>query len=110
MSYPNGCYRKVANLRIRPVPEMELCLIFTPDNPNLYSLSATAWLILELAPGRRPDALEDAYYDIVEPLVSRGAAREQVARTVQTLFSNGILEWDGAAPVPAAMPMAGTGP
>jgi len=86
---------------------MELCLVFTPDNPNLYALSATAWLIFELAAGRAPGDLEDAYHTIVEPLVSPDEAREQVARTVEDLCGKGILKW--TCPVPEATVTSGAG-
>jgi hypothetical protein len=87
-----GCYSKTANIRVRPVHEMEVCLVFTPDRPRLFSLNPTAWLIFELCDGRRLEDIERAYYDIVEPLVSRNAARQEVGLALAELQQNGIVE------------------
>lgn len=92
MSCRVGYYRKVANLRVRPVEEMEVCLVFTPDNPKLYSLNPTAWLIFELCDGRRLEELESAYYDIVEPLRSREDVRRDVRGGIEELERMGIVE------------------
>jgi hypothetical protein len=88
-----GYYRKMANLRVRPVHEMEVCLVFTPDSPNLYSLNPTAWLILELCDGRRVEELENAYYAIVEPLLSREGVSREVRGGIEELKRKGIIEW-----------------
>ena len=93
MSCRVGCYRKIANLRVRPVHEMELCLVFTPSNPNLYSLNPTAWLIFELCDGRRVEELEHAYYAIVEPLLSREQVSRDVRGGIEELERKGIIEW-----------------
>jgi hypothetical protein len=74
---------------------MEICLVFTPDTPNLYSLNPTAWLILELCDGRQLEELEDAYYDAVEPLVSREEARREVRSGIDGLVRKGIVELIG---------------
>ena len=66
MFFPNDCYAKPPDLRIRPVPELECCLVFTPQRPNLYTLNATAWLVLELCDGRAGSALEEAYRESLE--------------------------------------------
>src|SRR5258708_19467406 len=70
VSYPNGCIRKTRDLRIRPVPEMETCLVYTPKDPSLYTLNATAWVVLELCDGRSLRDLEEAFCRSVEPLMS----------------------------------------
>lgn len=93
MSCRAGCYKKMANLRVRPIHEMEVCLVFTPDRPNLYSLNPTAWLIFELCDGRPMEELENVYYDVAEPLLSREEVSRDVRRAVQDLESKGIVEW-----------------
>ncbi len=62
MPYRKGFYRKSAGLRVRAVPEMGLCLVFTPRDPNLYTLNPTSWLILEMCDGATPRALERSYW------------------------------------------------
>jgi hypothetical protein len=77
---------------------MEICLVFTPDNPTLYSLNSTAWLIFELCDGRRLDELENAYYEVVEPLVSREDARREVGRGIEQLEHKGLIQWVSDTP------------
>ena len=88
----NGCYRKTPKLRVRPVPEMDACIVFTPARPNLYTLNPTAWLVLELCDGATGKALEARYYHAVEPLLTRGEARAELHRIVEDLEHKGIVE------------------
>lgn len=92
MSYPSACWRKVANVRVRPVPEMEVCIVFTPDNPNLFTLNSTAWLVLDLCDGRSWKRLEKAYYDAVEPLRTPAEAREELIGILADLERKGVIE------------------
>jgi hypothetical protein len=41
---------------------MGLCLVFTPADPNLYTLNASSWLILELCEGATYPSIERAYW------------------------------------------------
>jgi hypothetical protein len=59
VSCRSAYYRKVPNVRIREVPEMATCLVFTPDDPEVYTLNSSAWLILRLCDGR-PGGRTDA--------------------------------------------------
>ena len=56
------------------MPEREVCLVYTPTNPNLYTLNATAWVVLELCDGRSLPALQRAFHRAVEPLMSKPEA------------------------------------
>jgi Coenzyme PQQ synthesis protein D (PqqD) len=86
------CWKKVGNLRVRPVYEMETCVIFTPDNPNLYSLNSTAWLVFELCDGRGWRRLERDYYAAVEPLRSPAEARAELRAILFDLERKGVVE------------------
>jgi hypothetical protein len=90
--YPNGCFRKTRNLRIRPLPEREVCLVYTPKNPNLYTLNATAWIILELCDGRPLPDLKDAFYRSVEPLMSEPEAAEYLLASLRDMMEKSIVE------------------
>jgi Coenzyme PQQ synthesis protein D (PqqD) len=95
VSYQKPCWRKVKNLRVRPLHEMETCIVFTPDNPNLYSLNSTAWLIFELCDGRSWQRLKKAYYQAVEPLRSQQEARTELIAILSDLERKGIVECKG---------------
>lgn len=62
MSYRKGFFRKRSGTRVRAVPEMGFCLVFTPETPNLYTLNLSSWLILELCEGAALASLERAYW------------------------------------------------
>ena len=57
MSCPRDRVCRARDLRIRPVPELGHCLVFTPSRPMLYALNPPAWLLLELCAGQRRDRL-----------------------------------------------------
>jgi hypothetical protein len=92
VSFRNGCFRKTRRLRIRPVPEREVCLVYTPSNPNLYTLNATAWVVLELCDGRSLPALQEAFHGAVEPLMSEREAAEYLLVSLRDLIEKSIVE------------------
>ena len=85
------CYAKTRNLRVRPVPEMGICFVFTPATPKLYTLNTSAWLVLALCDGRRGAALVDAYADEMVQHLSRDAALREVRTAVRDLELKGIV-------------------
>lgn len=94
MFYPSGCYRKTRDLRIRPIPEMEVCLVFTPASPRLHTLNATAWLVLELCDGRTGRAIRDAYASVIASL-SPDQVKSEIQDIMQDLEGKGIIERSG---------------
>ena len=76
----NGCYATVRNLRFRSIPEMNDCVVFTPDNPNLYSLNQAARLVLAFCDGRTGRALETAYCAALDPLLPRRTGSDPATR------------------------------
>ena len=92
MTYHNSSWTRVENVRSRSVFEMETCLVFTPDNPNLYSLNSTAWLVFELCDGRSFEDIKRSYYEAVEPLRSPEEANNDLIKILIDLENKGILE------------------
>ncbi|MEP7062996.1 MAG: PqqD family protein [Betaproteobacteria bacterium] len=77
---------------MRPVPEMGICFVFTPAQPKLYTLNASAWLVLALCDGRRGRRLVDAYAGKMPPDVTRAAALGEVRDAIADLERKGIVE------------------
>jgi hypothetical protein len=92
VSFPNGCFRKTRHLRIRPLPEREVCLVYTPTNPSLYTLNATAWVVLELCDGRSLPALQKAFHSAVEPLMSEPEATQYLLASLRDMIKKSIVE------------------
>jgi len=92
VSCPNTCYRKVRNVRVRGVPEMAVCLVFTPNNPEIFTLNPSAWLILQLCDGRSEAQIAQAYLGAVEPALSPEEVASEVHRGLSNLVKSGIVE------------------
>jgi hypothetical protein len=92
VSSPRARYSTVPDIRVRPVSEMDVCLVYTPGNPKLYALNPTAWLVMELCDGRGWTSLERRYYATIEPLRSREAAKAELECAVNDLVGKGIVE------------------
>jgi len=91
MSSPSVCYRRPPDLRVRPVPELGYCLVFTPNRPTLYTLNAAAWLLLELCDGQDLHALECDFRGVyAEQGVGAGDAPD-VRLIIEDLECKGIL-------------------
>lgn len=92
MFFQNGCYTKIPNLRIRAIPEMRMCVVFTPDDPKLYSLDGSAWLVLEMCDGRRGVDIESEYCDAMVPGVTRARAAVDVRNILTDLCAKRLIE------------------
>jgi hypothetical protein len=82
----------VRNVRVRGVPEMAICLVFTPDDPEMFTLNPPAWLILQLCDGRTEAEIAHAYFAAVEPALSLEEVTCEVRRGLAGFVKNGIIE------------------
>lgn len=92
MSFPTGSFRRSRGLRLRPVPEREVCLVYVPRKPNLYTLNATAWMILEMCRGQPLKDLQAEFYDSIEPLMTRQQAADYVLACLDEFVQRLIVE------------------
>ncbi|MEJ8809755.1 PqqD family protein [Variovorax ureilyticus] len=91
MSSLSACYRRAPDLRVRPVPELGYCLVFTPDRPKLYTLNAAAWLLLELCDGQDRDALEADFREVYAEQGAGAGDAPDVRFIIEDLEGKGIL-------------------
>lgn len=95
-------------MRVRPLPELAACFVYTPARPRLHSLNIAAWFILELCEGRSPRALAKAYLDEMSDAYwqsvgqnffaapsppSPNALRQELRTTLRDLTARGIIEF-----------------
>ena len=92
-----GCVTKRPNLRIRPVPEMNTCVVFNPADAALRTVTPAAWLLLELCDGRSPAALRDAYVDAVAPGRGNAEAARWFRKSYALLREHGLIDVSDAA-------------
>lgn len=67
-------------------------MVYTPKRPNLYTLNATAWMILELCHGQSLKDLQKEFYRGIEPLMSRQEAAEYVVACMDDFVRKSIVE------------------
>jgi len=92
MFCPDDCFNRHPTLRTRPVPEMNCCLVFTPERPQLHTLNAAAWLVLELCDGRNARALAAGYRSAVAAAADDAAIESELADVLEALERKGIVE------------------
>ena len=92
VNYRDGCYRKAKGLRLRPVPELKACCVFTPWEPRLYWLNLNAWLALELCDGATWTSIEVGYLDATCPPMLPRRARAQLRATLEDFMAAGLVE------------------
>jgi hypothetical protein len=63
-----------------------------PKKPNLYTLNATAWMILELCRGQPLKDLQAEFYRSIEPLMSREEAADYVLACMDDFVRKSIVE------------------
>lgn len=101
MFCPHDCFTRQPSLRVRPVPELQRCLVFTPEQPRLYTLNASAWLVFELCDGRSLAGIEAAYREAIGAHPGQAVASELHA-IVGDLAGLGIVSRSAAPAAPPA--------
>jgi hypothetical protein len=84
-------FRMTPDVRVRPVPELRTCIVYTPQNPRLYTLNPHAWLVLELASDRTFAELSERYMAETVPPLTRPLAERHLAEALSMLLDSGIL-------------------
>lgn len=92
MSSQAACYRKTPNIRVREIPEMSTCLVFTPDDPEVYTLNSSAWLIFQLCDGSPESKIARAFHRAVEPMLTAEEARREVRAGIESLIGKRIIQ------------------
>jgi hypothetical protein len=92
VTFHNGCFRHSPGLRIRRLPEINSCIVFKPGEPHLFTPNLSAWLLLELCPGRTDLQLETAFLQAVAPALTDNEARRQAHEGIEVLLTHGFIE------------------
>jgi hypothetical protein len=85
---PTDSFAVERGVRLRPVPEMGVCLAYTPSRPALHRLNAASWLIVSLCDGRHLAAMEEAYRTA---LPSAAGSAEALHRGLEDLLALGVI-------------------
>ena len=87
----NGCYAKTPDVVLRPFSEWGHAYAFTPSEPDIIDLNATAFFIVELCDGRPYAQIENDYVAAVESKVGSNKAREQFQTGFAQLLERNII-------------------
>ena len=87
----NGCYAKTPDVVLRPFAEWGHAYAFTPSEPDIIDLNATAFLIVELCDGRPYTQIENDFVDVVGNKVGAQKAREQFQTGFAQLLERNII-------------------
>jgi hypothetical protein len=75
-------------VRLRPVPELGVCLAYTPTRPALHTLNAASWLIASLCNGRSLANIAVAYRAAIG---TESGSETMLHQGIQQLLTLGIL-------------------
>jgi hypothetical protein len=99
VSCPTDRYSQVPGLRLRPVRELGVCVVFAPAEARLFRLNTQSWLALELCRGgTTAAALQAAWREVV----TSDDAGERLRVALDLLLANRLLRHE---PAPAEAPM-----
>jgi len=89
---PTDCFCQNPEVVYRDVDEWKSGLAFEPDRPCLYMLNPTAMLMWELCrDGRRLDAIEQQYCELLGNRLGPEAARAQLHRGLTDMIASGLV-------------------
>lgn len=84
-------------VRLRPVPEQAVCLVYRPRPPMLFGLNLTSWLVLSLCDGRGEDEIGRDFDAAVREAGGPGAEPGALAQALQGLEGLGLIRRDLAS-------------
>jgi hypothetical protein len=84
----DGSFELEPGVRLRPVPEMGVCLAYTPQKPAIHRLNAASWLIVSLCNRTGAADIASAYRAAVD---GPAGTYEVLSQGLCRLMSLGII-------------------
>ncbi len=91
MTSRNGCYAKTPDVLLRAFDEWGHAYAFTPSEPDIIDLNATAYFIVELCDGRPYRQIENDFVEIVGERIGADVARHQFQSGFAQLLERNII-------------------
>jgi hypothetical protein len=89
-SPPIPRYARVAEIIVRPAPELEIAFVYNPADGVASCLNLNAWAVLELCDGR--DDIESDYRDLVRAKLTPDEASRQLRLALGQLATCGLIK------------------
>jgi hypothetical protein len=80
----------VAEIIVRPAPELEIAFVYNPADGVASCLNLNAWAVLELCDGR--DDIESDYRDLVRAKLTPDEASRQLRLALGQLATCGLIK------------------
>ena len=90
MSSPR--YRRAPDVRIRPVPEMQVCLAYSRSEAELFTLNPLAWFVLDGCSQCTAEEIAAEYYAAMEPLMTLEEAQSKVHAALASLLGMRLVQ------------------
>jgi hypothetical protein len=88
VSCQNDYFALEAGVRLRPVPEMGVCLAYTARRPALHRLNAASWLIASLCDGR---SLAEIAADYRAAIAGEAGSQGAFQQGINELIALGVV-------------------
>jgi hypothetical protein len=85
---PKDSFTLEPGVRLRPVPEMGVCLAYTPIRPALHRLNAASWLVASMCDGR---TLADIAADFSAALGKKAGSETALRQGIDQLLALGVI-------------------
>ena len=92
----------VPGLRLRPVPELETCIVYRSSPPALLILNLSAWLVLEILTEKGDEQLWPDFYESVRHASTPVRAHKLMLEAIQKLADLGLVELNTLSAAEAA--------
>lgn len=101
VSFQNPLYRRTRDVRVREVPEMEFCLVYSRAAAEIYRLNPSAWYVFRMCEDRTEEEIARAYHAAMEPVLSLAESGREVRAGLESLLQMRIIEPVDGRPVRA---------
>lgn len=85
-------WRHRSGVRLRPVPEQAMCLVYRRQPPALLALNLSSWLVFQLCDGCSEAEIETAYRTRTRATGGAGDANGAVSFALRQLLELGLIE------------------
>jgi len=93
-NFRSTCWTAEPGLRLRPVPEQRLCLVYTPARPALHALNVTTWFVLTLCDGSTYADIARAFRRAAADSLGPGSGTEALRAALTQLLGLGLVRRD----------------
>ncbi|MDQ1049652.1 hypothetical protein [Streptomyces sp. V4I2] len=85
------CFEKSPAARLRPVPEWNCLLAYTPHKPAIHYLNPVAWVVVELCDGSSGTQIYATFKELNKGRISEPELQEAFESAMSQLLAGGLV-------------------